>query len=710
MFGYSMRHISALLLFIFHTGRGRPAAAVILAGFFILQFHTDQSPLKALRLSLFDAYQTYLPRERESAPATIVNIDEASLKQFGQWPWPRTKLAELIERIAFYQPAAIGLDIIMPEPDRSSPAQIAATLPQINFELRKSLTLLPDNDQILETAIMKSPVVLGAAGFDKETSNTSKTMRSASVIIKGGDPLPYLRHFPAILKSIPGLEAAASGQALLSADLEQGVVRRIPLIASAGNAIVPSLSIELLRVAGGLPAIDVEVGSKGIVSVGIPGIKIPTQANGEAWVNFAPFTTDRYVSAADILAGNVNPEFINRKLVLVGLTGIGLLDYQTTSRGERVPGIEVHAQLLENIFDRSFLQRPLWTRPFEMALLLLSGIFVIFAVPALKPKLSTTIVGSLTLLFLGTGFILYKINGILFDAASLSVEINIIFVGLLGNNFIEADREKRHVQQALFAEREASARVAGELEAAKRIQLGSLPRASTAFPDETRFTLDAMLEPARQVGGDLYDFYMLDRRRLFFIVGDVAGKGLPASLFMVMTKVLARSIIMNEGFDVGITINRMNIELSRENPEMVFVTAFAGILHVETGLLEYCIAGHDAPWRISADGAVRQLHGEGNLPLSVMEDIIYPTERIKLETGDSICVVTDGITEAMDRAGNLYGKRRLIRLLEEKAGGLQPSRLLSLVRDDITFFTDNAEQSDDLTLLVVRWNGPEVAN
>jgi serine phosphatase RsbU (regulator of sigma subunit) len=93
-----------------------------------------------------------------------------------------------------------------------------------------------------------------------------------------------------------------------------------------------------------------------------------------------------------------------------------------------------------------------------------------------------------------------------------------------------------------------------------------------------------------------------------------------------------------------------------------------------------------------------------------MEDIIYPTERIKLETGDSICVVTDGITEAMDRAGNLYGKRRLIRLLEEKAGGLQPSRLLSLVRDDITFFTDNAEQSDDLTLLVVRWNGPEVAN
>jgi len=705
-----MRHISALLLFIFRTGRGRPAAAVILAGFFILQFYTDQSPLKSLRLALFDAYQTYLPRERKSAPATIVNIDESSLKLFGQWPWPRTLLAELIERIASYHPAAIGLDIIMPEADRLSPSQIAAVLPQIDPALRERLALLPDNDQILASAIIKSPVVLGVAGFDQETSTTSRVIRTAPVIIKGGDALPYLRHFLSILKSMPELEAAASGQALLSADLEQGVVRRLPLVASVDKTIVPSLSLELLRVAGGLPAIEVEVGSRGVKKVSVGGISIPTQPNGEVWVNFTPFIPERYVSAADLFAGNVNPEMITQKLVLVGLTGLGLLDYQTTSRGERVPGIEVHAQFLENIFDRHFLQRPFWIRPFEMAVLLLSGIFVIFAVPALKPKLSTTLAGTLTLLILCTGFILYRINGLLFDAASLSVEINIIFLGLLGNNFIEADREKRDVQQALQVEREASARVAGELEAAKRIQSGSLPKAATAFPHETRFTLDALLEPARQVGGDLYDFYMLDRRRLFFIVGDVAGKGLPASLFMVMTKVLARSIVMNEGFDVGMTMNRMNIELSRENPEMVFVTAFAGILDTDTGLLEYCIAGHDAPWCISDGGDIRQLAGEGNLPLSVMEDISYPTERVKLAAGDSICVVTDGITEAMDTAGNLYGKHRLIRLLEQKAEDLPPSGLLSLIRDDIALFADNAEQSDDLTLLVVRWNGPAAQN
>jgi serine phosphatase RsbU (regulator of sigma subunit) len=701
-----MRRIFEFLLFIIRSGRGRPAAAVILAGFLVLQLYTDRTPFKTVRLSLFDAYQTYMPRERESAPATIVAIDETSLKLFGQWPWPRTLLAELIDRIDSHHPAAIGLDIIMPEPDRSSPGQIAGMLPQINQKLRNSLKSLPDNDQILAAAIMKSPVVLGAAGFDRETPATSKFMRTAPVIIKGGDAFSHIRHFPAILKSIPELENAASGQALLSADLEQGVVRRIPLVAAVGNAVVSSLSLELLRIAGGLTAIEVEAGSGGILRAGTGGIMIPTQANGEAWVNFAPFIPDRYVSAADIFAGNVNPELLNRKLVLVGLTGLGLLDYQTTSRGERVPGIEVHAQLLENIFDRDFLQRPAWINKLEAALLLFSGILIIFAVPSLMPKMSTTLAGILTALILSAGLMLYKTKGILFDAASLSIEINIIFAGLLANNFIEADREKRLVEQALQAEREASARVAGELEAAKRIQTGSLPNPSAAFPCETRFTIDALLEPAREVGGDLYDFYMLDRHRLFFIVCDVAGKGLPASLFMVMTKVLARSIVMNAGSDVSATINRMNLELSRENPEMVFVTAFAAILDVDTGEIEYCIAGHDAPWRISSWGAVSQLAGEGNLPLSVLEDNRYPTEREILEAGDTICVVTDGITEAMDTSGNLYGKRRLTTILEQKAGNLPPSGILTLIRNDIAAFAGGAEQSDDMTLLVLRWNGP----
>jgi len=702
-----MRRLLNVILRLFHARRGRPMAAVLLAAFVALQFYPDFAPLKTLRLFLFDAYQAYLPRERSSAPAIIVGIDEDSLKLFGQWPWPRTRLATLIQCIAPYEPAAIGLDVIMPEPDHTSPGRVTMWLPQIDETLRRQLMSLPDNDQLLAATISKSRVVLGAAGFDHKTLTTSTAMITAPFLVRGGDAVPYVRRFPAVLKSIPVLEAAASGQALLSADLEKGVVRRLPLIAAVGETLAPSLSIELLRVASGMTAIEVEVTSQGIESVGLGDVRIPTQANGEVWVNFTPFLPERYVSAADVLTGRVNPEMLQQKLVLIGLTGLGLIDYQTTPLGERVPGIEVHAQLLENIFDRRFVQRPSWMSLLEMVVLLLSGTLLIFSVPILKPRLSTMLAEIFAVVLIVTGFLLYRTTGLLFDAASLSVEINAIFASLLGSTFIEADREKRMAQEALQIEREAAARVAGELEAARRIQMGSLPHAASAFPNEMRFELHAFLEPARVVGGDLYDFYMLDQDRLFFIVGDVAGKGLPASLFMVMTKALVKSIVLSEGLDVGMTLHRVNVELSRENPETIFVTAFAAILDAEQGVLKYCIAGHDAPLCVSADGAVSQLLGEGNLPLSVLEDSIYPIETVQLCAGDTICVVTDGITEAMNPAGDLYGKGRLTRLLEEKTQPLSPSDLAALLHDDVRSFVSGADQSDDLTLLVVRWNGPK---
>jgi serine phosphatase RsbU (regulator of sigma subunit) len=532
-------------------------------------------------------------------------------------------------------------------------------------------------------------------------------MRTAPIVAKGGDPSPYVRKFIAVLKSLPELEDAASSQALLNADLEKGVVRRIPMIAAVGDILVPTLSVEMLRVAEGLPAINVEVGSRGITGVGPGDIRIPTQANGEAWVNFSKFLPERYISAADVLAGRFNPDLIERNLVLIGFTGLGLLDYKTTPRGEWVPGIEAHAQLLENISDGSYLQRPSWMPVLELAILLLSGILLLIAVPTLKPRFSLMLAVILSGILFCIGVLLYRTVGMLFDAASLSISLNSILASLLGSVFIESDRARGLAQKALQTEREAAARVAGELDAARRVQMGSLPQAADAFPGETRFALDALLEPAREVGGDLYDFYMLDRHRLFFIVGDVAGKGLPASLFMVMTKALTKSIVTDKTCDFNLLFNRLNGVLCQENPEMLFVTAFAAILDVESGLLTYCIAGHDAPWLINASGRIGQLTGEGNPPLSVMEDIDYQIESMKLDPGDAICVITDGITEAMNPAGELYGETRLPELLQSKGRGLSATELLGLIRNDVRTFVNNAEPSDDLSLIVVRWYGKQ---
>lgn len=701
-----MSRVLGLFATFIRFGRGRPLALVFLTGFsFFLLFQTH-SPLRMFKHGLFDVYQSTLPRERLSAPATIIGIDEESLRLFGQWPWPRTRLAALIDRLAAYQPAVTVLDIIMPEPDSASPARLAEILPGIDPDFKKRLAAMPDNDQVLAAAFSRTPTVIGAAGLYEPTATSSTTLRTAPFLTQGEHPGPFIKRYRAVLKSLPVLEQAAAGQALVSADLEKGVVRRLPLIAAVGETLVPSLSLEALRVAFGLPAIGVRVDSFGIDRLFLGDLIIPTQENGEVWVHFTPFLPERYVSAADLFKGRVNPDLIRQKIVLVGLTGLGLLDYHTTPLGERIPGIEVHAQILENIFEQRFLRRSGWVPAAELALFLACGFFFMVLAPYWKPRRSILFAVTVIGLMLLTGFGLYSFTRLLFDAATLSIGLGSVYACLLGSTLIEADREKRVLQQTLQLERESAARIAGELEAAQRIQMGSLPDPETVLGKEGRVELDALLEPARQVGGDLFDFYFIDEARLLVVIGDVSGKGLPASLFMIVTKVLIKSIALDGVSGVHEILNRANRELARENPEMLFVTIFAAILDLQEGWVQYVIAGHDAPWLITDSGKVSRLAGGGNLALSVFDDLEYRAERLQLAAGDVICMVTDGITEAMDRAGNLYGSDRLTELLRKMIPAIPVSQLIRTIRDDVRSFVGDAEQSDDLTLLVLRWKGP----
>ena len=164
----------------------------------------------------------------------------------------------------------------------------------------------------------------------------------------------------------------------------------------------------------------------------------------------------------------------------------------------------------------------------------------------------------------------------------------------------EATRQRRALERVVQAQREDSARMAGELEAAQRIQTATLPRAELLHGDRAHRSAATMM-PAREVGGDLYDFFMLDDRRLFFLVGDVAGKGLSASIFMAVSKALYKSAMLRApDADIGAIMAAANAEVSRDNAEMLFVTAFAGILDLDTGELDYCNAGHDNPYRLHA--------------------------------------------------------------------------------------------------------------
>lgn len=689
--------------------QGRPLGIVLLVVLMTASFSPTLPAMAQLRMALFDVYQKMAPRLRSSAPALVVAIDEKSLKELGQWPWPRTVLADLIEAIAANGAAAIGVDVLMPEPDRMSPQSIAGLIARLDTALAQRLARLPSNDSILADTLRRHVVALGIAGVEQPEASGS-IGRTAPFRIRGNDPAPYLRHFAGTLRSLEQLDAAAQGHGLLSVDPSGGVVRRVALLASVDGVLTPALSMELLRLATRTPAF-VAIGSRdGMKGLGVGELFIPTNADGTVWVHFGPHDEDRFVSAVDVLNNRFDADLMRGKIALIGATGMGLLDYQATPTGERIPGVEIHAQILEGVFESSLLQRPPFIENLERMILLASSLLLIAAVPAVKPRTAALIYASVIATLLLAGFALYRWELLLVDVAWPAAVCTLVFGVMLAGTLAEADRQRRTLRKALEAEREAAARAAGELEAAQRIQAGMLPPSSADFYGDRRFSLQALIEPAKSVGGDLYDFFKLDADRLFFMVGDVAGKGLPASIFMAVSKALYKSaaLRMERRADTGEVMRAANEEIARDNPEMLFVTVFAGILDLRTGELNWCNAGHDSPFSLRpGQQAPKRLEGPSGPPLCVVEGYSYSSERYRLLPAETLCLFTDGVTEAMNADNELYGRARLASVLQVLTRVTDALQVVDAIRDDVRSFVGNTERSDDLTILALRWEGGE---
>jgi CHASE2 domain-containing sensor protein/serine phosphatase RsbU (regulator of sigma subunit) len=623
----------------------------------------------------FDAYQKLFPRVRTSGPALIVAIDEAALDARGQWPWPRTVLADLVRAISRAGPAAIGVDLLLVEPDRSA----------------------GNADAAFGEAIRGRKAVLGVAGIEERDRRFPSPPGAAPVRQSSARDLPLMR-FKGHLQSRPEIDAAAAGRGLVSVESPDRIIRRVPLVARVGEVIVPALSVEMVRIAGNVSALRIAEAGGERVALLLGDLGIPVQSDGTLRVYFSRHDPARFVSAEDVLGGKTSPELLRDKLVLVGVTGLGLLDFQATPLGERIPGVEVHAQILEQMFDGAYLRRPTAATLIEAGLLLIAGLAFVAFVPALRAPLSALLFLAAVLALAATGVAAFR-NGLVIDVAGPALGSLAVFGALLAATLAEADRQRRQL-------REAQARVAGELEAARRIQMGLLPAAQRVFAGERRFALDASLEPARVVGGDFYDFFMIGPQRLFFVVADVSGKGLAASLFMALAKSLTKSIALRGAAGPAAILAQASAEIARDNPESFFVTAFAGVLDARTGALEFCNAGHLLPYTCKPGGGLERLEDSGGPPLCVVENFDYSGARRQLAPGQWLCVVSDGITEALDPGGALYGTARLEALLAG-LGPAEPSRIVAAMREDMRGFARAAEQADDVTLLCVRWNGPE---
>jgi serine phosphatase RsbU (regulator of sigma subunit)/CHASE2 domain-containing sensor protein len=688
-------------------GWGRRAAWAMLAVFVSFQAAIP-SLFYAPRLALFDLYQYTTPRLEHASPVVIVAIDDASLKTIGQWPWPRQINAQLISKILAGKPASLGIDMILPEADRQSPEEWLRFAGDMPPTLSEGIRRLPSHDAIFGQAIAAGPVMLGIGGLRLvEGKNDTGRLAPFRLVEPGGASTPptTLPSFNAALRSVPVLDNAASGHGMLSVDPDpDGVFRRVPLVSVLSGRLAPSMGLEMLRLTAKASWFDLYVDRGAVQGVGVDPLKIPTQADGSVWVHFSPHDSRRYVSAADVLSGRTEASTFEQRIVLVGVTGLGTTDLRMTAVGY-MPGTEITAQLLENVLDGRLAQRPDWTRLAEPALTLIFGIFLIVTLPFVRPRWQALLGLVPLVLSAALGFGLWQQSLLLVDVATPAIGEAFVFVSLLAGSFAEADTHRRRLHRELEAQKLAAAKVEGEMEAGRRIQMGMLPGVASVAGD-SRFDLGALMVPARQIGGDLYDFFKVDSHKLFFAVGDVSGKGVPAALFMALGKSLCKSYALRGTSDVGAIINMANAEISRDNPEMLFITMFAGIFDLDTGEVQFCNAGHDAPFVLRKGAGPESVVSVGGPPLCVVEDFTYPTETLQLHPGDLLCVTTDGVAEAMDGSGALLGVQRTRQILADITAGASAKTVVDELYAAVGRFVAGAEASDDLTVLAIRWNGP----
>lgn len=414
----------------------------------------DSRPQQALRNNLFDQYQRWHPREYSDVPVRIVDIDDASLSRLGQWPWPRTRIAELLEKLGAGGTAAVSFDVMFAEPDRTSP-QAVADLWHLTGSLRSDLVALPDHDQVFARSLSLGDAVVGfAVERGKPAAPDGAPARipqqKARFIYSGEPQGKWLHTFTGAVASLPALEAAAKGNGALTFVPDgDGVVRRVPLVFQIGATPVSTLVSEALRVAQSTQNIILKSAGQdsGLAEVRIGDVTIPTTPQGELWVHYTKPVPARYVPAWQVLAGQVPPELLDGHIVLVGSSAQGLMDLRFNPFG-LIAGVEAHAQAIEQILAGHFLERPSWARGVETLVLMVTGL--VTGVLALRARaLVAAAVGLLLLAsILGGGWYAFVEHNLLLDSATPAIGLILTFIICSLVHHLTSEREQRWIKDA----------------------------------------------------------------------------------------------------------------------------------------------------------------------------------------------------------------------------------------------------------------------
>jgi adenylate cyclase len=406
---------------------------------------------------LFDQDQHVRPRPYQDAGVAIVAIDEATIRRFGQWPWPRTEFARLNDALAEAGAAAIAYDIVFAEPDRTSPPRLARQL-GLDPQSARLLASLPDNDDVLAQSFARAPVVLGQ--FLTHESNNRFAPPKAGFAVSGSEPTSLAR-FDHVIPPIAALERAASGTGFVTfVPAADGIVRKSPLIARNGAHMVPALSLEALRVAQGAGSIVVKTsdgsgewgGGGDVVSLKVGQFEVPTTADGQLWVHYTAPTERRIIPAWRILAGRLAGERLRQqvegRIIFVGAGAIGLRDLVATPVQDRDLGISVHAQMAEQMILGHFLVRPDWAPGLEVALLLALGIGLAVLLPHIGALKGALLGGGAIAVLAGGHWYAFAQHRFLLDPTWPAIGIIAAWVTQTVLTFYREERQRAYIHRA----------------------------------------------------------------------------------------------------------------------------------------------------------------------------------------------------------------------------------------------------------------------
>jgi signal transduction histidine kinase len=431
--------------------RGNIVAIAGAAALLLLQI-ANPAPFDGLRLYLFDSWQAIAPRSNPARGAIIVGIDTPSLAEYGQWPWPRDLLARLVQRVAAGGASVIGLEILFAEADRLSPEQLAATLGAKDAELAGRLRTLPTNDSLLAESFAAGEVVLATATRQGGDAVPSASQRDTTIVENGADPLPFLSDQGGLVRGVPALNAAAAGRGDAGIEGERdGLVRRQAALCRVGSRLIPSIAIEMLRVAAGAEAIAVTADDGGIVAVDVAGHHLPTDRQGRMWLHYAPHDPSRFVSAQALLAGNAAPDLLRGRPVLIAATATGLSNALATPLGTPMTGAEIHAQLIDAILGDDLLVRPRAMLLAELALTVAAVLAVVGFGARVRARSLLLPIGALIAGLFALSFGAYALDGVLLDATYPAIAAGTLAILLLGQRLMR-EQKAREAREAKLRE------------------------------------------------------------------------------------------------------------------------------------------------------------------------------------------------------------------------------------------------------------------